>query len=328
MTQARSSADIGGMATGPHPRVTVGIPVYNGENFLAEAIESVLAQTYADLELLIADNCSTDSTREICDEYARLDARVHYRRNERNLGGPANFNLLAGLARGEYFKWVAHDDRILPELLEAGVRALDSAPDAVLAYSCARCIDEGGAVLHSYEGAMEHDVWPRSPADRFRRLIFEVAANHSISIPVYVFGLVRTAQLRKTRLLRPYISADNNLVAELLLSGRFLEIPEYLNLIRYHPGSSGWIPAWSASRLQEYFLPEGADLRQRLTSLGWRQYVEYYRLAATSPLSLTDRASIAATNTVGLGKRLAARLRLFGRRRARPGVVVVPWQRY
>src|SRR5215207_1517689 len=107
------------------PRVSVGLPVYNGENYLAEAIDSVLAQTYQNFELIISDNASTDSTEEICRDYAARDRRIRYFREPQNRGAAWNFNHTFELARGEYFKWVAHDDVIGPQYLARTVDQLD-----------------------------------------------------------------------------------------------------------------------------------------------------------------------------------------------------------
>src|ERR1035438_9843576 len=96
--------------TPPVPRVSIGLPVYNGENYLDPALNSILRQDYSDLELIISDNASTDATGNICREYAAKDPRIRYYRNETNIGASANFNCLVKLARGEYFKWAAHDD--------------------------------------------------------------------------------------------------------------------------------------------------------------------------------------------------------------------------
>ncbi len=76
------------------PAVSIGLPVYNGDNFLAEAIDSILRQTMEDFELIISDNASTDRTEEICREYAAGDSRIRYYRNESNLGAMANYNLV------------------------------------------------------------------------------------------------------------------------------------------------------------------------------------------------------------------------------------------
>src|SRR5262245_38039803 len=96
------------------PRVSIGMPVRNGEPFIADAIDSLLAQTLTDFELIICDNASTDRTQEICGEYAAQDARIRYYRNPTNLGPAQNHNKCFELSRGEYFRWHAHDDMCLP----------------------------------------------------------------------------------------------------------------------------------------------------------------------------------------------------------------------
>ena len=99
-------------------KVTIGIPVYNGEDFLEKAVDSLLSQTYEDFELIISDNASTDRTEEICRRYAAQDPRVKYVRNTENLGAAKNYNQLVDMAKGEYFKWAAHDDICLPIIIE------------------------------------------------------------------------------------------------------------------------------------------------------------------------------------------------------------------
>ena len=92
------------------PKVTIGLPVYNGEQFLAQSIETLLGQTFTDFELVISDNASTDRTEEICRKFAEADARILYSRNDRNVGGMNNANLTVDRARGEYYRLAAHDD--------------------------------------------------------------------------------------------------------------------------------------------------------------------------------------------------------------------------
>ena len=96
-------------------RVSIGMPVFNGEKYLRESIESILDQTYQNFELIISDNASTDRTQEICLEYARKDNRISYYRNDKNLGGPRNYNRVFELSSAEYFKWAAYDDVLAPE---------------------------------------------------------------------------------------------------------------------------------------------------------------------------------------------------------------------
>ena len=103
---------------GPVPRVSVGLPVYNGERFLAQAIDSVLQQTHSDLELVISDNASTDRTEEICRSYTTQDSRVRYFRSSANIGACRNFSRVFELSRAPYFKWACYDDICVPGFLE------------------------------------------------------------------------------------------------------------------------------------------------------------------------------------------------------------------
>jgi glycosyltransferase involved in cell wall biosynthesis len=139
------------MSARPKIKVSLGLPVYNGERFVKHAIESVLNQTFNDFELIISDNASTDSTQEICEGFARQDPRVRYIRQEINIGAKANFNRVFEYSRGEYFKWVAADDVCGPRYLELTVAQLDSYPTAVLAHTLSRTINGKGEIVTSEE---------------------------------------------------------------------------------------------------------------------------------------------------------------------------------
>ncbi len=209
-------------------RVSIGLPVYNGENYLAEAIDSVLVQTFADFELIICDNGSTDRTEEICRGYAAADPRVRYHRNPQNLGASANFGRTFELATGEYFRWLAHDDLMAPECLERCVAALDQQPDAVLAQPLVGLIDAKGTVKLIGDDGLQPAASPRV-SERFAALV-----RH----PRYcweVFALVRRDIMAKTGLLAPFSCSDVVLCIELGLLGRFALVPEPLFLNRDHP---------------------------------------------------------------------------------------------
>lgn len=214
------------------PRVTIGLPVFNGEAFLAAAIGSLHAQTYADFELVIADNASTDRTEAICLEWAARDARIRYHRNPANVGAMRNFNRVFQLARGEYFKWAAHDDLHEPEYIERCVEVLDADPAVVLAYPRSRDIDESGATLRTVGTGLATD--DARAARRFRAMI---GREHSC---VAIFGLIRADVLRKTRLLSDYADCDRVLLSELVLAGRVREIPDVLFVHRQHRNRSVW----------------------------------------------------------------------------------------
>ena len=141
------------------PRVSIGLPVYNGERWLSQSVESILAQSFTDFELVICDNASTDGTEAICRGFAGRDERVRYLRNARNIGGMRNATLVFEQARGEYFRWAAHDDVCEPTLIERLVEVLDDHPEVVAAVSPSISIDgDGNRLPHFFVGKAEGKV--------------------------------------------------------------------------------------------------------------------------------------------------------------------------
>ena len=260
--------------SGQRPRVSIGIPIYNGERYLGEALEAVLAQTFEDFELIISDNASTDGTEAICRSYASREPRVRYVRNETNIGAAGNHNRLVALARGDYFKWWSVDDLCTPTYLARCVEALDREPGAVLAYARAQWIGEDGKVLARSERVAQHADWPATPADRFRRLVEEFVDNGGVTGPIYVYGLIRSRALRQTQLIGNYIGADCNLLSELILLGRFVRVPECVLSIRVHPGSSSWQTNLALDKQIQFWDPRIAGRLSTLV-LQWRRYFQY-----------------------------------------------------
>jgi glycosyltransferase involved in cell wall biosynthesis len=212
-------------------RVSIGLPVFNGENYLAATLDSVLEQSFGDFELIVCDNASTDGTEAICQQYAERDSRIRYHRNETNLGAAGNYNLAFELARGEFFKWAAHDDRLAPGYLQRCIEAFDAAPrDVILCYPRTLLIDSDGTPLREHDDQMNfRDEKPHQRLGRFAR---------SWGMCNPVFGLMRRNVLAQTGLIRPYISSDIPLLAELSVLGKFWELPEALFQRRIHDLSS------------------------------------------------------------------------------------------
>ena len=212
---------------GPVAAVSVGLPVYNGARYLPEAIDSLLSQTFTDFELIISDNASTDATAHICRRYADRDSRIRYVRQPENLGAIPNHNLLVDLARGRYFKWVGHDDVYEPDLVARCVESLEVAtPDVILANVWDGVVDAGGRRSPT---PYPLDATHPSAHRRFRSLLHEDGGND-------MYGMVRTETLRRIRPMGSFLHADRVLVAELILNGRFKEVPEVLYYRREHPG--------------------------------------------------------------------------------------------
>jgi len=151
------------------------MPVYNGERWIREAIDSILGQTYRDLELVICDNASTDGTEAVCRAYAARDPRVRYHRNSENLGVSENYNSVFRRAQGSTFKWASSSDICAEQMIERCVQALKARADVVLCYGRTAIFREHASDAESYEDGL--DLQDPSACARlrefFRRLRFE-----------------------------------------------------------------------------------------------------------------------------------------------------------
>ena len=208
------------------PRLSIGLPVYNGENYLAESLDSLLGQTYEDFELIISDNASTDGTADICRRYEREDSRIRYVRQPRNIGCAPNHNFIVDEARGDFVKWASHDDLYARDLMERCVDALDAYPHVVLAHAWTAMIDGSGAVTEAIEYPLA--TASSSAPQRFRSMLFDDGGDDT-------GGVVRAKVLRQTSLLGSFHHADRTITTELALHGPFHQVPGWLYFRRDHP---------------------------------------------------------------------------------------------
>jgi glycosyltransferase involved in cell wall biosynthesis len=263
------------------PKVSVGLPVYNGEKYLAKAIESVLAQTFTDLELIISDNASTDNTRQICEHYAARDQRIHYYRHEVNHGATWNFNRAFELSSGTYFNWLAHDDMLAPDFLMRCVEVLENVPEVVLCFSNARIVDENNEQLDRFDFALRTDS--SIPGERFYDLLM---VWHDC-LPI--FGLIRASSLKKTPLIGSYASGDHVLLARLGLMGKFEILPEYLFLSRRHPLQSNKVyNVWTDHHAYSRWFSENQPRRLFLPQ--WEIMRDYFSMINRAEISWRERA--------------------------------------
>lgn len=268
--------DLANWHGGKEPKLTIGLPVHNGERYLRFAIDSLLAQTYSDFELLISDNASTDNTMLICQEYAARDPRIRYYRNMENIGAAANFNKLFQLSRGDYFKWAAADDVVSPTFLEKCIEMLESNRSIILAYSKVNRIDSSGEVDGVYEYPMRVDA--PEPHTRFSDLIL---VNHFC---IAIFGVIRRDALEQTPLIGKYVGSDRVLLAELGLRGKLFEIPEYLFHRRDHPQASGRM--FKMYKRLAWFDPAK---KKNINLVYWKIGSEYFRSVHRVNLPLKER---------------------------------------
>lgn len=318
------------------PRVSLGMPVYNGAIYLRCALDSILAQTFQDWELIICDNASTDETQTICEEYAARDPRIKYHRSSRNIGPSANYNRTFELSRGEYFKWAAHDDVLEPTYLEKTIRVLDESPDVVLAYTDVVLIDEHGKPCRNYEFELAA-VDSGSAMRRFASLIF---VNHRQHRATEIFGLMRSSALRQTTLQGCYARGDSVLLARMALLGRFRKVREPLFLSREHSAQS-MAQKPTGSRLEVVLRrwlgvgpippPEWWDsrLKGRIVWPEWKIAAEYWRSIWLIKLGLVGRILLTGCYVVWLIRHVPklvrdlvfALVRLLPRASASPGQV-------
>lgn len=229
------------------PKVAIGLPVYNGENYLAETLDLLLRQSFDDFEIIVSDNCSTDHTRELCLDYAARDRRVLYTRTDRNIGGSPNFNRAFQLSRSPYFTWKAHDDRSDPQFLEKCVAVLDHESDVVLAHTASHTIDAAGDALpfdsrvgryiynpggYQVPPDSVHIAEGPDPVARFTELLDERYFG------MHIYGVIRREALASTRLFPAYLPCERCLLSELALQGRFVTLEEKLYARRVHAKSA------------------------------------------------------------------------------------------
>lgn len=234
--------------TEPRPRVSIGLPVYNGAAYVADAIRSIQVQSLGDFELLVSDNASTDQTGEIVRDLAATDQRIRYLPSDTNVGANRNFNRTYFYSSGEYFKWAAHDDVIEPTFLERCVEVLDADPSVVLAHTRTAYIGGDGEPLRPLargylgaDGFIERLALDDAVADALTSVDpavrFDAVVNR-MSVFYDVFGLGRTEAFENTLLLRQYYGADKIFLAEMALTGTIERLPDTLFKRRCHESAS------------------------------------------------------------------------------------------
>jgi len=261
-------------------RVSIGLAVYNGEAFLALTLDSLVAQTFEDFELIVCDNASTDRSGEIAQDYALRDRRIRYVRNPVNIGAGGNYRRAFAESRAPYFRWSAADDLYAPESLARCVEVLDRDSAVVLTYPRTKFIDERGAVLREYDDRL-HLISAR-PSERFMLLMERLGYCNAL------YGLMRAGAMRRTRLTGDYVGSDIVFQAELALYGTFWEIPEHLFFRRLHAAASS---SMNDAQIRAFYAPVATP---RKSARHWRHMWEHTRSISRAPLPFTERARLAA----------------------------------
>lgn len=261
------------------PRLVIGMPVRNGANYLALALECLLAQTFRDFAILISDNESTDATQAIGERFAALDSRVTYRRQAPNLGASGNFNHVFTHTESELFKWAAHDDLCEPEFLRKAIELLDRTPGAVLAHSCTNEIDGEGRITGKYDDQL--GLLVERPSAR-------LGASFRIAYPSPVWGVMRRSAMARTRLMGAYLGSDWNFLGEMVLLGRVVIVPEYLFSVRNHEGGFSFGLQKQSKKVRlSWFDPKG----KRPIASAFKSAGLFVAAAARHPMPMGERAA-------------------------------------
>ncbi len=228
------------------PKVTIGIPVHNGANYLRDVLDSVARQTFQNYCVIVSDNASTDETPQIARTAAAADPRITYKRNPVNIGGNCNFDKVFEYCTTPYFVWIGHDDMIAPEFLATCLENLEANPDVVQSACRTLYIDPEGKptpinpATGFYEAPFlvtphpverDHLAEGDDPVQRWKDFFPWYSRS-------YIHGLMRTEVVRKTGMLGPRFNGPNLFLCELALRGRFHMSDKPLLLRRFHPSSS------------------------------------------------------------------------------------------
>jgi glycosyltransferase involved in cell wall biosynthesis len=225
----------------PHtPKVSIGMPVFNGEPFIREALDSLLAQTFTDFELIISDNASTDATEDICREYLAKDDRIRYIRQTENLGASQNFQFVLGEAIGQYFMWAAADDLQKPTFVEKLAHVLDLNQSFCCAMSDVENIYEDSKQIARI--SLLGDIRLESVRGDWLKHRKRFFRHPTSNIFFCIYGLFRATELKKAELnyrgMVKYASASEvPFLAQLAIMGPMCSIAEPLKIYRRHSGS-------------------------------------------------------------------------------------------
>ncbi len=269
------------------PAVSIGLPVYNGERFVSEAIQCVLDQTFSDWELIICDNASTDHTVEICRQFADRDSRIRVHQNARNMGVCFNYSEVFRLSRARYFKWMAHDDLFNPRFIEACLQELEKDEGLVLAFTKMCYVDAGGRMLRRQTSELSvSGVTVESRAKQFL-----ASAAQSTDFLWLAYGVVRREVLQQIGSMGLYAGSDHVMLFRIALRGRIKQIEEEMFFRREHSEAS---TCKRGPTVRERAKFAYADDNRRLVLPWCRMLKEHIGTAMQAPVPFGSKLACAA----------------------------------
>lgn len=237
--------------------VAVGLPVYNGEKYISESIESILGQDFGDFDFLISDNCSTDSTWDICNHYGAIDDRIRLNRNKTNIGAIANFQLVFDQTKSNYFMWHAHDDILMNNYFSTALKFMEDRKDYVCFTS--------KKILKTFTGE-EKGVYSEEKERNSDSIVERFQSHFAMGAPCKsIYGLLRRDLVTKAgRFPIMDMLPDKIFMFQLLIVGKIYEHPQPLQV----------------KRIKEY---SAAKVKDNLFSIGPKTMMGSERAMASFP---------------------------------------------
>jgi glycosyltransferase involved in cell wall biosynthesis len=264
------------------PLVSIGLPVYNGENFVAEAIQCVLDQTFSNWELIICDNSSTDRTVAICRVFADRDSRISVHQNARNMGASFNYNEVFRFSRGKYFKWMAHDDLFAPQFIESCIKELEKDERLVLVFPKMCHVAVDGRLLRRQ--ASELSVLGPTAESRAKQVMS--LATQGMDFIWLTYGLIRREVLEQSGAMSLFAGQDQLLLFKIALRGGIKQLKEEMFFRRDHAEAS---TCKRGSTVRERAKFAYADDNRRLVLPWCRLLKEHLVCVLHSPIPFRSR---------------------------------------
>ena len=231
-------------------KVSIGLPVYNGELFLKKALDSILNQTFSNFELIISDNDSTDSTQKICQEYAKNDKRIQFIKQKKNIGAFSNFYFVLTKAKCKYFMWAAVDDYWDIDFIKKNLGVLECNSNVVCSISKIDTygFSDNDMIKHNIPTVNYPKFLKNFVKNRRQNLIcasFPISGSYNKKIRLFLknmgassrfYGLYRTDQIKECYIQKQFIGVEFAISLNLLKLGDFFELDETL----FHRFDSGW----------------------------------------------------------------------------------------
>lgn len=278
------------MTPAREPTVSIGLPVYNRENFIGKTLDSLLAQTYSDFEIIVSDNGSTDNTEAICRDYAQRDQRIRYIRQPQNLGLLGNFNFVMKEAHGKYFMWTASDDLCEPEFVGELVKCLDNDPELALVMADLKYISDKGVEVkvNKLDSIRLDEV--ETDWDHKRELFFQYPGHklYDCFYGMYRTDVVQACHLPNQIRKNLVFSLEVPFLAQVAVRGKIASIDAPLKLYRYYAESSYMKEAAHIRSLDK--IVRGAEIWWELfvtaisSSLNWKTKISLIFKAFRSSL--------------------------------------------